>query len=559
MLLAPLLVYAKGISYPFSPLDEQWLIVNDASFLAKWSYLYTAFADNIQDIYYRPVFTDSLVIDYHLAALNPLMYHISNLVFHLLAIVLLYRLLLLLNTTTITAFMLCLLFSVHPVLVHAVEWIPGRNDSMLCVFSLLAVISLIRYFREKKTTAAMLHVLFFVLALLTKENAVLLPLVFGVFAFIFRPEKKQMAILVTVWLAALAGWYLLRNHYVSYFPSESKHLGSTIGAFLLGLLTFTGKALFPVQQSVTPTPSNSSLIAGIAALLTLIILYIKPGVKDKKMALGGVLMFIILLVLPVWYGALSPLGEQYEHRIYTPMCGLVIFASQLNFKAGKHLRYALTAVALLFAVKTVSRITVYKDDLSYLNEGIADCPQNYVFYSQKANILYAQHNLPQALELFNKAIPLQPKRPHLYQNRGNVYLGLGKRKEAIDDYTKALELSGNNPAVLLTRCAAYNSFGDIADAMSDLQALKKCCSDIIPQTLEREVAGKWMKLQWDTVNEEIAKDPTNAELYVNRAQLYFNRRKGAEALADLKKACELQPGNAQYKAYYEQLKATYKP
>ena len=54
----------------------------------------------------------------------------------------------------------------------------------------------------------------------------------------------------------------------------------------------------------------------------------------------------------------------------------------------------------------------------------------------------------------------------------------------------------------------------------------------------------------------IEKDPADALLYVNRAQAYIWQRKGAEALEDLKMAMRLDPGNGQFRAYYEKLQAS---
>jgi tetratricopeptide (TPR) repeat protein len=316
--------------------------------------------------------------------------------------------------------------------------------------------------------------------------------------------------------------------------------------------------VIPVQQSVSPTPANSSIIPGLLAVAALVFLYYKVGVKNKKLALAGLFIFFILLVIPVWYGVLSPLGEQYEHRIYTSLAGLFVFISQLNFNSKtKIFNYVMVALLLAFSVKTLLRLNVYKNDTTYLEEGIADSPENYMFYATKANLMYERHNIGPALAAFTNAIRLQPGRAHLYNNRGNAYYELGQRKEALEDYTTALRLSNNDPAILLTRCMTYTRYEDYENAMTDLKALKKCCADKVPPALENNIVAKWTELQFIRINTQIAKEPGNAELYITRAQLFFEAKLPAETLRDLKKACDLEPENKEYKKYYEQLSSSF--
>lgn len=558
LILAPVVLYFKGLFYPFSPMDEQWLIVNDTDFLQRWDYLPYAFKDAIQGMYYRPLLMASLIIDYHIGGLNPFTYHVTNLLFHVLASLFLYRFLRLLNTGAKTSVLLALLFTVHPVLVHAIEWVPGRNDSMLCLFSLLACIHLIKFLLDKKVIRAFLHLLFFALALATKENASLLPVIFATLFFSYSRFNKTFVVLLFTWLAGLVTWLWIRNSVIDYFPADRANFFSNLAEFVVAFITFIGKAVFPVSQSVSPTPANSSVIAGLAAIALLTFLYFKIGMRNKKIAFTGLLMFVILLIMPVWYGALSPLGEQYEHRMYTALAGLIIFAGQLNFNTqAKAFNYVLYVIIGVFAVKAFLRIDVYKTELTYLDEGIKDCPENYVFYVQKGNLLYARHDLYPALDAFNSAIHLQQQKAQLYNNRGNIYYALKKYKEAIDDYTAALKLSNTNPAILLARCKAYSKNNNPAAAMTDLQTLKACCKNMVTPQLENEINQKWMALQFTTINEQLLKDPRNAVLYVARAKLFFDLKKPRETLQDLKKACELEPDNQEYKTYYKQLSSSY--
>ena len=111
--------------------------------------------------------------------------------------------------------------------------------------------------------------------------------------------------------------------------------------------------------------------------------------QNKKIAFIGLTLFSVLLIIPVFYGALRSPGEQYEHRIYTSMAGILLFLSQLEFKiSSKRLRLVFIILITLLGTKTYLRMGVYKNKLSFLEAGINDNPDYYYFHLTKGEILY---------------------------------------------------------------------------------------------------------------------------------------------------------------------------
>jgi tetratricopeptide (TPR) repeat protein len=211
----------------------------------------------------------------------------------------------------------------------------------------------------------------------------------------------------------------------------------------------------------------------------------------------------------------------------------------------------LLAFTLFFATKTFWRMNVYKTPTNYLNEGIADCPDNFFFLYQKGNILSAEKNYSDALECFTKAIRLSPNRAVLYNNRANVYSQLARKEEAIADYTRALELSNYKREVYLSRCLAYRKFGDIEKCAEDLINIERRYPGYISPELRDDVLAQWYDFKIAAISHAINLQPNNADLYANRAKLYADRQMINEAKQDLKRACELEPANETYKKYFE--------
>jgi protein O-mannosyl-transferase len=561
LILIPILVYYKSFFYDFSPLDERWLILGGINTLESWHSLIDVFTSSIQNIFYRPIFTWSLIIDYHFGGVNPFAYHVSNVVFHIIAVILLYRFLILIQTNERIALVLSVLFSVHPVLVHAIAWVPGRNDSLLFIFTMASIIHFVKYNENNKPLDLILHFLFYALALFTKETAMLLPLVFVFLSFKYARINTKPYVIILFWFILLAIYLWMRSSVLNGFSISSADYITTCQKFLIGFFMNTGKAIFPFSQSVAPTISNSYTVVYFLITVLFFIGAYRLGVKNKFLAAFGLFTFCILLAPLAWYGAITPLGEQFEHRIYTPMIGLMIFVSQLNYNF--KLRWVKIAALLLvvfFTLRTYTRMNVYKSPLVYLIEGVNDCPDNYYFQTQMGHVFYTLKKYQDALPFFNTAIARQPGKPQLYGKRGDVYLEMNRGAEAIADYTKAIELSPDNPEYYLARCMAYKKNKNITNAVKDMQYIQKNHPGLITSILELELNTALQvekNNKFSELNALILARPDSAELYVFRAKGYFDRRMGNEALADLKKACELQPENKIFKGYYDKLNSTF--
>jgi len=91
-------------------------------------------------------------------------------------------------------------------------------------------------------------------------------------------------------------------------------------------------------------------------------------------------------------------------------------------------------------------------------------------YNNEALALYDSGEYEQAIELYDKAIELEPKGIEdaevCYFNRGRAYHKLGDYQKAIGDYTKAIELNPNSE-YYSTRAVAYEEIGDTMNASLD--------------------------------------------------------------------------------------------
>jgi tetratricopeptide (TPR) repeat protein len=473
-------------------MDEQWMILKNAPFLQNWSSIKNAFTKPVAEVYYRPLFMISLIGDYHLGKLSPGIYHFTNLFFHLSCVLLLYKFLILSRVQKKLAFIFALLFSLHPIMLHAVAWVPGRNDLMLCFFTLLSLIYLQKFILEKKSTSLLLHFLFFICALFTKESAIALPLIFIATYYTYADLKlKKLIVLFGAWLIICLIWFTIRNSIIHYMLPIETNFFASVKNFILAFILFIGKAIIPIKQSVLPTLKNSTVVVGLISICIVVFATYKLSVTNKKTALLGLVIFFTMLFISVWFGATKSSGEHYEQRLYTSMIGVFLFLSTLKFDVdSKNFNYCIGIIICFFAIKTYTRMDIYKDQISFAEAGIKEAPDYYLFYVTKGQDRYMQKDFNSALTLFNTAIELRPDKGDVYNNRGSAYYAKRMYKEAIIDFTNAINKSPFKMEYHINRCMAYNKTNEIENTMKDLEILKKCCSAQIPQKLQMELAQK---------------------------------------------------------------------
>jgi len=132
--------------------------------------------------YFRPLLSLSLALDYSIWELEPLGYHLSNLIFHLGCVLMVYLICISLMPK-LSSFLVALLFGIHPIHTEAVTWVSGRSDVLSTLFFLSSLLCLIRFATSKPGKRPVVLYIFscilFFFALLTKEMAVTLPLTFS--------------------------------------------------------------------------------------------------------------------------------------------------------------------------------------------------------------------------------------------------------------------------------------------------------------------------------------------------------------------------------------------
>jgi len=200
VLVVTLIVFIPSLSNDFVNWDDDVNIIENVNLeVFNWESIKNIFHPIKGHVIgnYNPLTIFTFAIEKHLVGLDATLYHINNLILHLICTFLVYRIMLLLKLSPMAAMLVALLFGIHPMRVESVAWITERKDVLFGAFYLGALCLYTRYIAEglknKKLVWIALGLFFF--SLLSKIQAVALPLTMLAVDYYFkRPLNFKLII-----------------------------------------------------------------------------------------------------------------------------------------------------------------------------------------------------------------------------------------------------------------------------------------------------------------------------------------------------------------------------
>ncbi len=469
-----LLVYKQTLQFHLIEFDDKSLIIDNYRFIKNPGNVLDAFRHGVfyinghspnADDYYRPMLTISFMLDAQMGGLGLAVYYRTNLILHIIASCLVFYFFTRLSYSRQTSFLFASLFTVHPLLSQAIAWIPGRNDILLALFGIPAFLSYVKYSLAPRYKFLLLHLLFFMLALFSKESAVvILPLclsysvlilgdgVTGVFSkeSVIRFLRKNL-LFFTGWLALLGLWWWMRHQALSsntYKPSWTQELHNLI-TNLPVLLQYIGKFFIPWPLSAWPTagsvPSVQSVasITGMCMVVLLSVGLVFSKLKNNNRIIWG-LGWFILLVLPT---LIIPFFVGLEQRVYLPVLGVFVIIAEIDFvkffdyskKSAIGLSIAMTLFLSLIAYRHAQ---CFQDRSSFLRNVISTNP-TYIPARLSLAELYDHNGIYDlAEEGYKQVLEISPKEKVINNNLGVLYSKQKRMPEAEKCFLREME---NNP------------------------------------------------------------------------------------------------------------------
>jgi hypothetical protein len=495
-------VYANTFKNSFV-WDDKFLITNN-EYIKDWSHIQEIFKINLfhsairEGNFYRPIQSLSLMFDYSLWRLNPFGYHLTNLLLHILNAILIYFLIEIISRNKKISLITSLLFLVHPIHTEAVTYISGR--------ALLAFYLYIRSITLKRSTPYLGSLLFFLLALLSKEIALIFPLILFLYDCCFskpsRPKYRHLPFLI------ILGVYL----FVRFFLLDSLIRLSITGkgSLYLRLLTMPKviisylRLLFlplnlhmerriPLVTSFFEPPVLISLI-----LLILIGILTLKMFKHSRIILFSIAWFFLNLV-PV--SNIVPLNARMaEHWLYLPSLGFFLFlaigiADILEKK--KFIIIFFILILAFYSTLTIRRNRDWKDELTFYQNTLKYSPWSAKVHNNLGLIYLKEGEYDKAREEFKKLIELKPNSAKGHYSLGRVYAKREEYDKAIDKYKRALKF--NPDYSVKVRChhkigLIYKKRGELDKAVIEWERILELFQDYEGIKLDKSEIGKVIEL-----------------------------------------------------------------
>jgi tetratricopeptide (TPR) repeat protein len=510
--LAAFLLYFKTSDYLLTNFDDtpilsKILLSRDSNPAIK-AFTTDAFFEQSAHPYYRPLQTLSFIIEMNLHETKSTHYmHLTNLILFALIACSIYLLALKLKVEEKMAFGGTLLFSVHPVFVSSVAWLPARGDLLLTLFSVLSILFFISFLKEKNIRAMLLTWLCFSVALFSKETAAFIPIIFLLYFFTINQARKVVLkhlILATAMLGTGILWFYLRANATGLNTANTDYSvkPSDILLNFISIPSCLSQLLLPYDLASIPAYSIFKTTLGLVVLLLIIYLIFKKTETDKSTKLFFFGWFLILLI-PTFSLRIIHL-DYLEHRFLLPSIGILLLV--LSTASGKILKSKWFVLLLLAGLSTITffKTSAYANELSFFDATINYKGKMNIALFQRGQYRINSGEYAAAKEDFDQYLKLVPNDYQAYANRGSAEIGLNLFADAAKDFEKGLFLK-NDDALL------HNNLGYAKLMMNDYD------------TAEKEL------------NLAIHYDKNLSLAYNNRSKLYYQRKDYKAALADLDK------------------------
>lgn len=468
----------------------------------------------VQANLYRPLTLSLFALQWEIAPDNPSVAHFCNILFYGLCVLLLFTFLrkLLGKDRILFALAVSLIFAAHPIHTEVVANIKSVDDIIALSFSLLTALFYLKYFDGREKKDMLIANLFFLLALLSKESAVVFLGIIPLSNWMFRKVSLKTLAKASLWmLAPLSIFLLMRisvlgslggdksiariDNLLVAAPNEAIKLATAIK--ILGL--YFWKLIFPhpLMNDYSFAQINLSGFKDwevwLAFLVYAGLIYVFFRFRKCKPILAYGTAFL-LLSISLYSNLFFTIGTSFGERLmfipsvgFSIMIAWFIFSLSKSKKSQKKLKFEgklwlpILLILSLYSFKTIDRNADWKDNFTLYSTDVEHCDRSarcHYYYGlglMKEKALKIQNEaqkkafLLKSVQAFSKALEIMPGYSDAHAERGLANYRLNNYKAALNDYDKAIQFNPQNATALSNRGTLLFELGDYQNAKSSFE------------------------------------------------------------------------------------------
>jgi len=441
---------------------------------------------------YLPIRDLSYAFDCNLWKDNPAGYHLSNLLYFWLTILVLYffavRLVELssqkdspVNRDDVhnIAFVSAALFAVHPIHSEAVSFITCRNVLLSGLFFFISCYAWLEYLTGRGKQRVMMYaaaLFFFLLSIFSKATGIILPLILLVETWIISRSfaRRQMTVLAPFFILSAGAFLLfteiarktdvfLRDQY-STAVSDKIILAVQIPSFYLVklVLPFDFSADYGTEQFNTTLATPG----GICSLLLLIMLTLTIWLCRNKAALVSfAISWFLISLIPVLhlFPTIPVVADRY---VYLPSFGFCfVFAVTGTRFLGRRFLFGAAPLLMLLAILTCRQNLVWKNEKILWENTLAVSPRSATALAELGRIYFwEERNVPIAMEMYRRSSEVNAGDPAFDIFQGHLLMMKKDFPNAIIAFRRAVDKDPENIEAVINLGRAYQSTGAVENA-----------------------------------------------------------------------------------------------
>lgn len=421
---------------------------------------------------YYPLVHTTFWLEYHLWGLNPLGYHIDNILIHAASSILLWRILKRLAVPG--AWLAAAIWAVHPVGVESVEWITERKNVLSGLFSLAAALTYLRFETwveiqpmPRKWKWYALSLALFLCAMFSKTVASSLPAALLLVCWwkTGRISVKTTIPLIPFFIVGISmglftAW-LEKHHVGAQGPEWALTFGDRLLIAGRALWFYAGKIIWPVPVMFNYPRWTIDTTSWWQWLFPAAVAMVVTSLWGFRHRIGRGPVVVVLLFCGTLFPALGfvntlPMRFSFvaDHFQYLASIGLIVIAACIlvRFKS-----YALVIFPLVLTFLTWRQVHVYRNVESLWTDTVVKNPASWQAHDFLGDCLMKSGRPNESMAHFRAAIAIKPDDDCAHISYAVVLMRTGHLDEAEAEMRKVIDLNPahaqphDNYGALLTR------------------------------------------------------------------------------------------------------------
>lgn len=505
--------------------DDKYITRNDNLRTGAWQSIRWAFT-SFYAANWHPLTWISHILDIQLFGFKPMGHHLTNLVLHLLNVLLLFLAFNWMTGSPWKSGFVAALFATHPLHIESVAWVAERKDVLSTMFWMLTMLAYIGYARHPSVGRYMLVVILFAAGLMAKPMLVTLPFVLLLLDFwplcritytftanqknklsAERKRKSKGSYWKLIWEKTPLFTLSLASSIVTCLAqAKGRSLGSlemlppgirTANA-VVSYATYLWKTIWPRNLAIFyPHPKDTlpewKVLAAAVILASASFFVYRLSKHGRHYLMVGWLWYIGTLIPVI---GLVQVGAQAmaDRYTYIPLIGIFIILAwgmpelagcanregkpeaanekrrgPLSKTPASILPFLACAAIAVFAACTYTQLGYWKNSLTLFRRSLA-VVESDVAHNNLGLALADQKKIGEAIKHYAAALRIHPESIEAQGNMANALGSTGRIEDAIEGYRQILEMRPDDAKAHNNLANALMKLGKVDEAVEHYYA-----------------------------------------------------------------------------------------